>query len=369
MDLQPTPPRKTPMRLRLLAALLCLTTAAFAQTPTPRQQLDQKAPQWLKQYDVPSVSIAYIEHGKVAWTAAYGEQSPGVPATTETLYNVASLTKPVTAEIVLRLAAKGKLSLDEPMAPVWLDPDLAGDKWAPLLTPRLALSHQTGFANWRRMTGGKLAFKFEPGTQTGYSGEGYNYVARFAEKKTGTPWEQLAQQLVFDPLGMKSTSYTPRPWFAGRVAEPHGPANESAPKPATSWNGADLLETTASDYARFVVAAMHDTALTPELNRQRITSTRNQVADADAAKLCTANAPQLPCHISAGMGLGWQVFDINGVTIIDHSGNDWGVRTHVFYLPATQTGIVMLTNGQNGDKVYREVARLLYNNPLYVGTL
>ncbi|WP_176441836.1 serine hydrolase domain-containing protein [Granulicella rosea] len=362
------------MRLRYLASLLCLTTAAFAQTLTPRQQLDRKAPGWLKLYDVPSVSIAYIEHGRIAWTAVYGEQSPGVPATTETLYNVASLTKPITAEIVLRLAAQGRLSLDEPMAPVWLDPDLLGpdgqpQPWAKLLTPRLALSHQTGFANWRRMTGGKLTMKFEPGTQTSYSGEGYNYVARFAEKKTGEPWEQLAQRLVFDPLGMKSTAYSPRPWFAGRVAEPHGPAGEAAPKPATSWNGADLVETTASDYARFVIGAMNDTALTPELRKQRVTSTRNQVEQADADKLCSANAPELPCHVAAGMGLGWQVFDINGTVVVDHGGNDWGVRTHVFYLPATQTGVVMLTNGENGNKVYREVTRLLYDNPLYVGTL
>src|SRR6202161_3484933 len=91
-----------------------------------------------------------------AWPAFYGEQSRGVPATTKTLYNMASLTKPVTAETVLRLASAGKLSLNESMSPFWLDPDIRDDPWSKLLTPRLCLSHQTGFANWRGMTGGAL---------------------------------------------------------------------------------------------------------------------------------------------------------------------------------------------------------------------
>lgn len=62
------------------------------------------------QYDVPSVAIGYIENDKLAWTAVYGEQSPGVPATDNTLYNIASLTKPISAETILRLASKGALA-------------------------------------------------------------------------------------------------------------------------------------------------------------------------------------------------------------------------------------------------------------------
>ncbi|WP_415206732.1 serine hydrolase domain-containing protein [Rudaea sp.] len=135
-------------------------------------QLTRSIPLRLNQYDVPSVAVAYIGNGKVAWTSVYGEQSPGVPATGQTLYNVASLTKPVSAEVILRLASAGKLSLDEPMSAYWIDPDLKDEPWSKLLTPRLCLSHQTGFANWRYQTDGKLKFQWQPGTRTGYSGEG-----------------------------------------------------------------------------------------------------------------------------------------------------------------------------------------------------
>src|SRR5580658_6828999 len=127
-----------------------------------RAEIDAHAAEWLKESDVPSVAVAYIEDRKVAWTEVYGEQSPGVPATAKTLYNMASLTKPVTAEIVLRLASAGKLSLDAPMFRYWLDPDIKDDPRSKSLTPRLCLSHQTGFPNWRGKTGGVLKIQWDP---------------------------------------------------------------------------------------------------------------------------------------------------------------------------------------------------------------
>ena len=156
------------------------TAVGIAAPADARAQIDAQVAEWLKESDVPSVAVAYVKDGKVAWTAVYGEQSPGVAATEKTLYNMASLTKP----------------------------DIKDDPWTPLLTPRLCLSHQTGFANWRRMTGGVLKMRWQPCTQTGYSGEGYNYVGRFTEKKMGKPFDALAEEMVLNPIGMRDTSYT-----------------------------------------------------------------------------------------------------------------------------------------------------------------
>ena len=85
----------------------------------------------------------------------------------------------------MRLLSQGAFSLDEPMAPVWTDSDIATDDRRTLLTPRIALTHQTGFANWRSMTNNKLTFQFTPGTRYSYSGEGFEYLAHFIERKTG----------------------------------------------------------------------------------------------------------------------------------------------------------------------------------------
>jgi CubicO group peptidase (beta-lactamase class C family) len=335
-----------------------------------RAEIDAHAAEWLKESDVPSVAVAYIEDRKVAWTEVYGEQSPGVAATGKTLYNMASLTKPVTAETVLRLASAGTLSLDESMSPFWLDPDIKDDPWSKLLTPRLCLSHQTGFANWRRMTGGVLKIRWQPGTQTGYSGEGYNYVGRFAEKKMAKPFDALAQEIVFDPIGMKETSYTAKEWYAGRLAVPRGPKGE---KPidsvATTWNGADLLRTTIGDYAKFVVSVMHDEGLTKEIAVQRATMTRDLVKPEDLAKVCKAAGEVEPCTITAGMGLGWQVETVNGVKILNHSGSDWGVHTFAMFVPSRGIGVIVFTNGENGDEVIRKVVEALYPNKLFVATI
>ena len=263
------------MRLSLSLLSAAVPAILFGQSvaqPNARGLLDERVPQWLKEYDVPSAAIAYIEDEKVAWIAVYGEQSPGVRASPKTIYNVASLTKPVAAETILRLASKGAIELDEPLHPFWVDPDVAENPWHKLLTPRLALSHQTGFKNWRYETKDVLQFQWQPGTQTGYSGEGYNYVARFTEKKLGRSFEDLAKEHVFDPIGMNETSFTKRSWHEGRLAHPHGPNITGEPVAPAKWNAADLLHTTIGDYAKFVVSVMRNERVSKPIAGQRLIS-------------------------------------------------------------------------------------------------
>ena len=346
------------------------TASTVAAKEDGRAEIVAHAAEWLKESDVPSAAVAYIKDGKVAWTTVYGEQSPGVPATGKTLYNIASLTKPITAETILRLASAGKLSLDESMAPFWLDPDIKDDPWSKLLTPRLCLSHQTGFANWRRMTGGLLKIRWQPGTQTGYSGEGYNYVGRFVEKKMAKPFDALAQEIVFDPIGMKETSYTAKEWYAGRLAVPHGPKGETPiDAVATTWSGADLLRTTIGDYAKFVVSVMHDEGLTKDIAAERATMTRDLMKPEDLDKACKIAGEVGHCTITAGMGLGWEVETVNGVKILNHNGGDWGVRTFVMFVPSQGIGVIVFTNGENGNEVIRKVVKALYPNQLFLATM
>jgi len=366
--------------LRLLTVALGLSVVVTPATyvsaqgapSTPdglRAQIVKDLPDWLKQYNVPSASVAYIADGKLAWTAVAGEQAPGVPATDRTLYNIASLTKPIVAETILRMASQNKLQLDEPIYPLWVDPDIKDNPWNKLLTPRLCLSHQTGFANWRRMTNHTLAFKFQPGTQSGYSGEGYFYVARFAQNKAHEPFDGLAQEYVFGPLGMKSTSFTTQNWFDGRLAQPYTNDAFATPIVTSTWNAADLVETTATDYAHFVVSVMHNEGLSPAIAAQRLVMTRDWTTVEDRKQICAYETSGTDCHISAGMGLGWQVIVHNGVTIVDHSGSDSGAHTQAFFIPSKQIGAVVFTNGENGPKVIQEIVRVLFPDPVYAETI
>ena len=343
-----------------------MISAAFADSADVKTALDAKIPVWLKQFNVPSASVAYVNDGALAWTAAYGAQSPRVAATTNTLYNIASLTKPITAETVLRLASAGKLSLDEPMSTYWIDPDIREDPRHKMLTPRLGLLHKTGFPNWRYDTNNVLAFQFDPGAKSQYSGEGFQYVARFAQAKLGQPFDALAQVNVLDRTGMTSTSFRKRAWFEGRVAIPQGP--EGKPGEAQfqkTWNAADDVYATAGDYARFILSVMRNEGVSEAIARERLT-----IVDEAKPEVCgegKLNAAQ--CPESVGFGLGWAAFKYKGETVVTHGGSDWGVKTYAMFVPERRMGAVVLTNGENGMKVVREVVGALYANEAYLAVL
>jgi CubicO group peptidase (beta-lactamase class C family) len=361
-----------PLALLLTLVSPCAQLLAQDGRPTPTKlhaKIVQELPRLLKQYNVPSASVAYIVDGILAWTAVAGEQGPGVPANDHTIYNIASLTKPIVAETILRMASQNKLQLDEPIFHYWVDPDLRGNPWNKLLTPRLCLSHQTGFANWRRMTNGVLTFKFQPGSQSSYSGEGYFYVARFAQNKTGQPFDRLAQHYVLGPVGMKETSFTTQTWFNGHLAEPY--ANDAFLPPAltSTWNAADLVETTISDYAHFVASVMRNEGLSPAIAAERLVMSRDWTSEDAREQVCAYETPGTACNISAGMGLGWQVIVHNGVTIADHSGSDTGVNTYAFFIPSKRVGAIIFTNGANGSKVIGEIVRALSPDPVYAATV
>tara|TARA_R110002012_G_scaffold317487_1_gene534016 strand:- start:79405 stop:80502 length:1098 start_codon:yes stop_codon:yes gene_type:complete len=342
------------------------TAPEIAASQSLKGELDARAPGWLRLYDVPSVSVAYIVDGQLAWSAAYGERAPGQPATPDTLYNIASMTKPIVAETVLRLAAAGRLSLDEPMAAYWTDPDIAGDPRRLQLTAAMALRHQSGFPNWRYETEDHLVFQADPGTRTSYSGEGYDYVARFAERRTGQDWESLANEMVFAPAGMVDTRFTGGGALSDRAASSKGPDGSwRAPDVGTEWSAADNVRSTAADYARFLISAMNRQGLTPELAVRRVTVDDDQTGQACGPERL---APEV-CPDALGFGLGWVVTRYPDETIIQHGGGDWGERTLGFYVPETRTGIVVFTNGANGMKVIRDVVALLHPNAKFVAFL
>ena len=169
---------------------------------------------------------------------------------------------------------------------------------------------------------------------------------------------------MFDPIGMKDTSYTPESWWAGRQAKPV----ESDSR--TKWFAADLLRATVSDYAKFVVSVMHNDALTKEIAARRLTITRNLIFPERAEALCEASPQPDRCHVSAGFGLGWHVVNINGLIIADHTGKDADVETFAFFIPEQRSGGVIFTDGPDiGHEMIDKILNVLYPDPVYAQTL
>lgn len=334
----------------LLVLALGAGPAARAQDALPPERvavLDAELGKLIERYHIAAVGAAVIHQGRIVWSGVYGQQAPGIPASTETLFNIASLTKPITAETILRLVAAGKVGLDAPMAPVWIDPDLVTDPRQRELTPRIALSHRTGFPNWRRMNpDGRLAFEVDPGTRFGYSGEGFNYVARFAEKKTGMSFEALAERYVFGPIGMKHTSFSRRAWMEGHIAVPMdttGRWGKPDLRPEGKWSAADDIFTTIRDYATFVISVMKGEGLDRKLAGERM---RGEVSIANQWP-CLAQPPAR-CPTETDAALGWFRFEYGDQPLVWHGGDDWGEHGLAYFYPTTQDGYVVLIDGGKG---------------------
>ncbi len=333
------------MVMRIARGLLVLSLF-FARTAVADARFFDDADaiaRWLAENHVPAVGIGVIRDGKLRQVKVYGELRKGVPAPYNTIFNVASLTKPIVTMLTLKLVSSGQWSLDEPLAKYWVDPDVAGDPLHAKLTTRHVLSHQTGFPNWRWMDDSKkLRFQFAPGTKVQYSGEGFEYLRMALEKKFGKSLAELSRMHVFTPLGMHDTQHA---WDArtdeSRFARWHDEkGNEAYPDyKITQVNAADDLLTTIEDYGNFAVAVMKGAELAEIIKPQAVL--KEKLLD---------------------MGLGWEIHQNlgDGEYALIHSGSDAGVRAVVMLLPKSGQGMVVMMNGDNGHQLFgRLVTELL----------
>lgn len=292
---------------------------------------------------IPVLGVGVIHGGRLQDVEVFGELKEGIAAPFNTVFNVASVTKTVTAVLTLKLVSHGHWKLDEPLAHYWVDPDVKDDPRARLLTTRHVLTHQTGFPNWRWEAKNKrLAFNADPGTKFGYSGEGFEYLRRALEHKFHQPLESLAESTVFRPLSMADTHYTWTAQFDDSLfAEPHNENGQQLkPDHNTEANAADLLKTTIGDYGRFMVAAVSGEGLSKEIYGQMVT-------------------PTVQIKTNSYMGLGWQIYTGlgDGESALAHSGSDQGVKTLVIYLLKSREGLIIFTSSDNGWKVYSDLVR------------
>jgi len=333
----------TRTQLCLLIVLLGIAQGTYAQTTKPVDlSFEQKLPGWLKENNIPAAAVGIIEKGKLKYAKVFGELrkgGPTSPAPANTIFQVASLTKPVVIILTLKLVSTGRWNLDEPLANYWVDPDVQDDPRHKQLTTRHVLTHQSGFPNWRS---NKLEFMADPGTKVNYSGEGFEYLRRALEKKFNEPLERLAQKYLFRPYGMKDTRFY---WDASMDESRFAVAHNKAGKPYdihknTKANAADLLLTTITDYGNFATNVLKGDGLSQSVFKDMV---RPQV--------------QYPSGKNLFFGLGWMVMpDLsNGEYALIHTGSDPGVSTVIVLFPKSQRGLIVFTNGDNGTQVWTKI--------------
>ena len=325
-------------------------------------RLEQMIPNLMTEAEIPGLSIALVRDSKVIWTHHYGYANveTKTPVSNATVFEAASLTKPVFAYAVLKLVDAGKLDLDTPLVKYLPGRyDVGDDSRLDQITARHVLSHTTGFPNWRPRGSATLKMYFTPGGRFSYSGEGFVYLSKVVEKITGEPTEAFVKRTVFEPLEMKSSSMIWRNDYETLKAFNHnwGGGVSGRGKPDKP-NAAASLHTTANDYAKFVIAMLKGTGLKSATARLMLTP-QSTVSDAGAFNL---DKPEAKLSHNVSWGLGWGLEKTADGTGFWHWGDNGDTKAFVLAFPKQKTGLVMFANSSNGLSMINELVGSVMGN-------
>ncbi len=360
------PLRTVAIGMLVLAAVCCVSLARGDDDPR-RQQVERVVAEAMEKYQVPGANVALVDDYAVLWTSGYGVRSADGtdPVTAQTLFQAASISKPVTAIAALRLVEQGKLNLDgkvNEQLKSWQIPDNAVTEKTPIKLRHL-LSHSAGLTVHGFM--GYAADQTVPtlldvlngqppansvavrsflraGERFQYSGGGYCVLQQLLIDTTGEPFPQLMQELVLAPLEMTNSTYEqPLPDALKRqAAVGHRPKRAPIsggwhvyPEMAAAglWTTPENLTRVAIDVAKSH-AGRGGKLLSPEMARQ----------------MCT-----LENRVN---GLGFALRGAGQTLCFQHGGSNEGFRCVLMMYPASGQGIVVMTNSDHGGKLLTEVA-------------
>jgi CubicO group peptidase (beta-lactamase class C family) len=216
------------------------------------------------------LSIALIEDEHVVYYRTLGMQNKEkeVKADENTLYEAASMTKPVFAYTVLKLAQRRILNLDTPLYKYYPYQDIAHDNRYKLITARMVLSHTSGFPNWRHEKFRELTIDTDPGSKFEYSGEAYGYLGLVVEHLTGKSLQDVIQEEVFTPLNMKHSFMIWNDTVAANKAMGYEKGIPTQVFKPLRPHPAGTLHTEAMDYAQFVIELMKEDKVEGSIFRQ-----------------------------------------------------------------------------------------------------
>lgn len=327
--------------------------------------LDVVVPDRLERYRIPGAVVVLVEGGRPGAVKAYGEASreSHAPVTAATVFQLASISKTVTTWGALRLVESGLLDLDSPV-----EDRLSRWHWRASsydgrgVTLRRILSHTAGFSvhgylGWppdvtlptleQSLDGtnngsGPVSLIQQPGAGFLYSGGGYTVLQLLMEEVSRQPFADFMEREVLEPLGMTQSSYLWRQDLRGATAGAYGTEMERWPNYLFTEQAAASLYATGPDLARFVAASM--TGPSGEVAGRGVISPEN-------VDLARSPAPAT----GGGYGLGVEVWPVGQSVVVGHGGGNRGWRTRWVALPDRGLGLVILTNGENGQKLTDEV--------------
>jgi serine beta-lactamase-like protein LACTB, mitochondrial len=318
-----------------------------------RSQIETAVTKFMSKTHAPGVSVGVVENNQFVWSQGFGyaDVENSVPATSRTLYRLASVSKPITAVAALQLSERGKLDLDAPV-----------QKYCPLfpqkefpITTRQVLGHLGGIRHYKSDSqddpeGGNTkhfddpiaaGLKFfandplvaKPGTKFNYSTQGFTLVGCVIEGASGEKYVSYVQSKIFAPAEMAQSvqddllaiiPYRTRYYQADKAGKVENAdlLDSSYKVPGGGWLSS------ADDMARFELAMLND----------RLVSR----ASRDAMWTAQHTADGKPTEYGLGWGVGTE--KELGVKYVGHSGGQQGTSTYLMLVPERQAGVIVLIN-------------------------
>jgi CubicO group peptidase (beta-lactamase class C family) len=353
--------------------ILFAPTTTFAQqkslSPEKRAAIDKSVSDFMAANSIPGISTAIVLQGELAWSAGYGmaDLENYVPATSATLFRLASISKPITATAALQLVDRGKLDLDAPVqkyCPAFPQRD------APVTTREL-LGHLGGIRHYNKDGKGDIpedsARHFatmqeslqifandplvaKPGTKFNYSTYGYTVVGCVLEGATAQKFTDYASENVFRPAAMDHTQaddffavvpHRSRWYHKDETGAVH---NAGVLDSSYKIPGGGLISS-ADDLAHFVAALLADRLLSRKSRDLMWTS--QKTADGSATSY----------------GLGWGILAKHGLAVIAHTGSQQGTSTAMVLVPDRQAAVVVLINmdGVDAAKLCDNILKIIFD--------
>jgi CubicO group peptidase (beta-lactamase class C family) len=320
--------------------------------------------------NVHGLTVTVFNDARTVYSRAFGSANlpAGQPLRTGTELYGASLSKAVFAVLVMKLVEQGVIDLDKPLQdyleePLWKNQarserawhedfaDLRDEPRYRRITARMSLSHTTGFPNWRWFEPDrKLRIHFEPGERYSYSGEGMTFLQVVLEKLTGKPLEQLMQEEVFGPYGMRTSSYTWQERFERHHAVGHAADGTAYPKDKDNAARApSTLETTTEDYARFMEAVLRGDGL-HQASWDEIF--RPQVRIRTKAQFGPTEETTANDAIELSYGLGWGLHRTPHGWGAFKEGHGDGFQHYSIVYPSRRMGVLLMSNSDNAESIF-----------------
>ena len=317
---------------------------------------------------IAGLQVAIINNNKIVWTSSFGfkDLENQKALNDSTAMYAASLTKPVSAYIFLRLVDRGIFKLDQPMHTYLKKPIGEYPKWKDLaddtisfnrITPRMLLAHKSGLPVLRQLYGNKTNLIAKPGEKFYYSNEGINLLGFMVEEYTGKTLEVIAKEEVFGALDMQHTSMIWEKPFESNFSYAYfKDGKKYGSERRQSSRAAGSMTTTASDYARFYIQLMSGKGLS-KANLLQMLSPQIAVTSQRGFGSLRDSLTHENDAIKLAWGLGIGLFQSPYGKGFFHTGHGDANQNYAVAFPKKGIAVVLLSNSENFERASAQIVK------------